>query len=545
MKVDPITGTMNITSEILPHPSEYGLPHESWRKHGYETVEKLLAKHNGSVTFLSAPTGSGKTSYARALAEKMGATAFVKTKLLQLQYENIYNFDLMFGRANYPCVHPDRLDSEASAAECLYELKMDQCEYSEECPYLLQKNIVQESSVRVLNYAYLLSAKWPRDKKYATTYAVYDEAHILPDETLEFVGCTIRESDRVRWRLDGFPSCYDSSHDSLMWCLDWLERSIGVIETEIATLKSDDISDKAKKSRGERFAGKLKATAAAVHRSADDWFVRSGLRALDVQGGKAAGLFLKPLTARYHFPRLFLGVYPRVVMMSATLGNVSDLAEELGVAGYEYDSVPNQWPADSRPVHVLDVPSMGMKATESARVEHAEQIAKALKGLPGDWSGVIHTTSWQSAFDLTKRLVKAGIPNKRLFIPSRGNTKTQLEEWEQAKKKQAGALVVTPTFNQGVDLLEERICIIAKTPFPYCAPGTYEYEKMMYSNKFYRWTTASDLEQRCGRTRRGRDEDYDDSFHVRGYVAIADGSFKRMGLGKSCSRDFNDSLVFD
>ena len=87
--------------------------------------------------------------------------------------------------------------------------------------------------------------------------------------------------------------------------------------------------------------------------------------------------------------------------------------------------------------------------------------------------------------------------------------------------------------------------MIAKVPFPFTAPGTYEDERRRYDPKFYKWQTASDLEQRAGRTRRGRADDYDDAWSVRGYVGIFDGAFKKMGMAKSCSTDFVESLVYE
>lgn len=534
-----------MTISTSERPSDYGLPHDAFRPGQYEAGQRLLKKPAGSVVFLQAATGSGKTGISRMLAERLGATACMKTKALQEQYKELYDFDMLFGRANYPCVHSGRAYPEASAAECLYELQMDKCEVSGECPYLIQKAITQQSRKRALNYAYYSTSRWTKDKKYSTGYLVLDEAHILPNEVLEFVSCTVKESERIKWRLADFPSCYDSSKESFDACLGWLEDTTGRLEILTHTLRGEE--DKPRKAQAERMQMKLEQTLIAMGNSQDDWFIRSGRQAIaHSDNTKSAGMFIKPLTARHHFPRLFLGAYPRVVMMSATLGNVSDLAEELGVEHYDFEQVKNQWPPETRPVHVLDCPTMGMSASDSARDKQAEVIARELNQLPEDWSGIVHTTSWKQTNDLVARLVKHKLDKRRLFVPDRGNTSHQLAQWGATKRNsKLGHLVITPTFNAGVDLGEERICIIAKVPFPYCAPGTYEFERMNYDRKFYKWETASDLEQRAGRTRRGRDIDYDDTFNVRGYVAICDGSFSKMGMQRSCSPDFVESLVYD
>jgi len=535
-------------TELLPpdpHPHDFDLPHDSWREGQLDSIQYLLARQDNSVTVMQAATGSGKTSLSRAMAKKLSVTTLVRTKNLQVEnYEHLYNFDVLFGRANYPCVHPDREGIDDTATQCLYEGEMMDCECADECPYLIQKHKVQASRKRSLNYSYFLTAKWPRLPQHTTKYIFYDECHNLPDETLDFVSCTIREADRIRWRLPEYPSCYDSSRDNINLCLKWMEQSIGILKLSVIENKKEtDAYHKGLVSKAERLTAKLAQTCSAIHISQDDWFVRSGQRALTYDGKMVPGLVVKPLTARYHFPRLFLGIYPRTVLMSATIGNHADFCEELGIHKYDFHAVPNQFGPKQRPVHILDVPSMGQSVTEAGRVKHAEVIAKSINGCPADWSGIIHVTSWKSAWDLRNRLSKAGVKPQRLFIPDRGGTNKQIAQWNEVKGQSKGMLVITPSMNAGVDLLEERICIIAKVPWGYAEPGTYSWERIQFSNKFYRWQTASDLEQRCGRTRRGRPEDYDSEWQVNGYVAIADGSFRKMGLGKSCSNDFNDSLT--
>lgn len=529
-------------------PRDFALPHDVWRDNQFETIQYLSGVKDGRVVILSAPTGSGKTSLSKAMAKYGGVTTLVKTKGLQVEnYGKTYEFDVLFGRGNYDCIHPEK-EPMARADACLYEDRMQECDLFSQCPYVMQKHLVQESMVRSLNYSYFLTASWPRESDYATKYLFLDECHNLPDETLEFVSCTIKEGDRIKWRLPEFPSVYDSSKDSVEACRKWLSRAAAILYKTAAELKKEkDAHSKAKRSKAIRLMSKFYHTSEAIEAAPTDWYSRSGLRALEFNGNKIPGMVVKPLTARHHFGRLFLGMYPRTVLMSATVGNHMDFAEELGIdpAAYDFHQIPNSWPPESRPVHVADVPSMGQKATESMRQKQAETMAKAINDLPGDWSGIIHVTSWNQAWDVRKRLVKAGVKSGRLFIPDRGGTNKQIEQWNYVRDGGEGMLVITPSMNAGVDLQKERICIIAKVPWGFTSPGTYDDERRRYSNKFYRWQTASDLEQRCGRTRRGKSEDYDDSFSIRGYVGIFDGSFQRMGLGKSCSLDFVDSLVFD
>src|SRR3990167_3471677 len=528
----------------MTNPKDYGLPFPELRPGQGEMIEALLAKEDWTTTILQAPTGSGKSSLSYACGHKTSVTALVKTKSLQASVYGELGFDILYGRGNYPCVHPDRGDPLMNADQCMYESKMTECEYAGECSYLIRKSQVQRSRVRSLNYAYFLSARWPREEKRVTKYLFLDEAHLLSDETVEWVGLTVRDIDRLRYGLPEFPSCYQSSRENTLAVLGWMERAVGALQVKAKELNGKHPDTLAKKSKIDRLAEKVETTCLAIHRAETDWYVRSGVRALEYMGQAKPGLVAKPLTARHHFPKMFIGIYPRVVMMSATIGAPEFFAEELGLTRWHYDSVPNQWGPETRPIHILPCPTIGYKSPESSYVKQAELIRDALQSLPDDWSGIIHVTSWKQAQDLSGRLARGGFDTSRLFVPQKGfGTNHQLAEWDRVKLSKPGMLILTPSMGEGVDLLNERICIVAKVPFPSIAPGSYDYERMVYSNSMYKLRTAWSLEQRCGRTRRGRPEDYDIGGKVNGYVAIVDGSFQKMGIKKYCSSDFTGALV--
>jgi len=68
-----------------------------------------------------------------------------RTKNLQVEnYGQTYSFDVLKGRGNYRCVHPDGKDRMAS--ECLFIENMRKCDSAWDCPYLIQKSICQGSN---------------------------------------------------------------------------------------------------------------------------------------------------------------------------------------------------------------------------------------------------------------------------------------------------------------------------------------------------------------------------------------------------------------
>jgi len=103
-------------------------------------------------------------------------------------------------------------------------------------------------------------------------------------------------------------------------------------------------------------------------------------------------------------------------------------------------------------------------------------------------------------------------------------TDEQVKAWSARKRKVPGSICVSWALWEGYDGLDERIDIVAKTPYPYLGDD-YEKARMAYSGKLFHWRTACQMEQGLGRTRRGYDEDYGEE---NGYVAIADGSWSRV-----------------
>lgn len=538
-----------ITQTLNP----YGLPHATLRPHQAEAIEWVLGLR-GDVGVVNAPTGSGKTSLAAAAATRRRTIALVKTKNLQsANYGGSYSFDVLYGRSNYDCVHPNAMPY-ATAAECLFPGAMNDCDHAFACPYLDAKRIASFTSRASLNYAYWLAAEWPAaELEAAGGFLFCDEAHQLSDVVLDHTSITVTMAERLEWDLPAFPIVRGrASGAEIDACCAWL-RSAGRVlrsaakalaptgadgdedEREDGAPKAEPVPDPVmrKLKRCRSLLAKVQAVVAALELNGNDWFIRSGPGARSTPSGREPGFIARPLTARFHFPRYFLGGW-KTVMMSATIGDPATFGEELGLGvmgrAWEYLDIPNAWAPETRPVRVLAAPAMGYatRGDENVLNEQARVIAKAILDCPRDWSGFIHVTRKTEAVALAGRLASQGVPAWRLWTPNplHGTEKTA-QEWAREKKRTVGALAVTWNAWEGVDGQEEKICIVAKTPFPSLG-DEYERERMQYSGAMFLQRTAWQMEQGLGRSRRGNAKDYDSDGERRGLVAIADGNYKRV-----------------
>lgn len=524
---------------MIPQPQDYNLRHLQWRPYQYDSVSWCLdAKgYNG----VEAPVGSGKTSLARATSSNRSVIALCRTKNLQAEnYGNEYGAAVLFGRSNYPCIHRDA-EHDVTCAECLHAGKMTNCEYYLDCHYIQARDMARGSPFTALNYAYYLTARWPR--KEGADVLFCDEAHQLSDITLNFAGCAISHKQQVDWGFPRFPEIVPDSRtlikmsNPVMDAIGWLRQCQGVLRSTYAQLKQ--AQDMKQMAKCENLGRKVSATIDALEMCPEDWYIKAGAQARKFRGKYQPGFVARPLTARHHFPIYFDN--GTVIMMSATIGNPEAFMGELGVEAYDFRAVPNQWPPEMRKVHILDAPRMGYKATPEDFVRQADVIAKAIKGCPSSWSGIVHVTRKNEANLLANRLGKRGLDDRVWVTPGWDGTYTptdkQVEAWNKRRSRMPNSICVTWALWEGYNGLDEKIVIAAKCPFPSLG-NDYEKQRLNYSHSFYSQRTAYQLEQGLGRTRRGRACDYGDD---NGFVAIADGNWTR--VKKYLSQSLREAIV--
>ena len=426
-------------------PSDLGLKHDTWRPHQEETTAWALEQHGH--TFLEAPTGSGKTAIAAALASKGSVMALAQTKMLQKEnYGTQYGFDILFGRGNYPCA---LLNGKVSGSECGYAQNMHACPKAHECEYLIEKSLCQGSSLVSLNYAYYLSARWPRQR--GASYLVMDECDELPEIVLERAGITVTDEQRHRYKLPNFQPINSKATvifeaDPVEASIHWLKRCIAAVSEQIGALKDPVPGSKASQQliNLSTFRNKIVATREAMEASPEDWYIRSGDTARSFRGNKQPGFIARPLTARHHASLWFAEADSANLMMSATIGSPETLAAELGIAEFSTRSVPSVWPVESRYIWApKDGPAIGQKSTESAYVKQAEMMADAIHGCPPEWSGVALMTRKSEAPLVAQRLARYNGLGDRVWVPPQVSTDEQSRLWEERKRKVPGSIMLS------------------------------------------------------------------------------------------------------
>ena len=515
--------------KISNNPRHYGVPHDEWRRNQRESVE-FIVNSESNVLGLSAPTGSGKTAVAAGLSENLGVTAITATKVLQNQYEG-YGFFRLFGRGNYVCPHLSRMGVETMCDSCIFSNAPTSCPDFVYCNYYNAVNRSIKEKKVVLNYAYyqLINRSLNSTVDKSKRSAIYfDEAHEIRN-VLFSVSELHFSLDKLRGRYVTLPEWNAFRIENLTQPMRkkeagrWLLHCARVIENSLSSIPESTKDPKLARKRNslKRAFDRFFDLAQELSSRPEDFYI---------QGGKKRGIgYIKihPLTVVGQVQRkLFGSSDSRHIFTSATLGKPETFFERvLGIHDYEWRDVPSNFTPEQMPVYYhTDAPKMGYKSTENDRKKRASIIAEMIESVDG--SGLVLSSSYRDCTDIAQRLFKTFGDRVLMIDQDTGDSIAKMRTFEEAKRRVPNTILVTPSFWEGYDGVDDKFCIMAKTPFPMMdEAGKARANRDM---KVYLWETAIKIEQGAGRVRRGDISHYENGGDINRLVAIVDGNYTRV-----------------
>lgn len=504
------------------------MPHPLNRPYQQPVYNRIIASPKKWV-IVRAPTGSGKSAFvAQAGHDGNRVMVLVKTKVLQEQYAQSYQFRVVKGKGSYPC-----LGNFAPACDlCHLDKKSKESECNPHCPYPAAVDKMLASDFACLNYSkYLLEI---RDnglvRQFEPDILFLDECHQLSDVTIDWSGLIIAWDKVSQYVEPEFISPHAPQTKQIKLASDWLnglrkelsqsEPPVplkGASEKEIREYRAWDVLYK-----------KVKNVLEYIDTGSEYWFCQSDFE---------NGFRLRPLTARFHFKRLFEKA-SKMVLMSATIKE--DDLRELGIYDdYEFIEVPNPIPASERPIEDLLSPPYTAKSEWSERQYHAQVIANRIRQCPDNWTGLVHVTSGKMADELGDFLKR--MTGRPVWTPPENQgTEQALSECNEflASKGRKAGLAVTWQFYEGVDMGNINIVVSARIPYPdFSEP--FEKQRFDFDKKAANSRVANLLEQQQGRNRRGHAHHY--GAEAEKLNCLADGKWTR--IRSSLSKDFTSAIV--
>ncbi len=511
-----------MTNQIPINPRDINISHDSWRANQREAAQSTLDTHNngGGVIFGELMVGAGKSAIAAALSNYEQVTVHVHTLSLLDQYREKYNFAIIKGRQEYPCVLDEKVKDwkskyniEPTARDCHFPIMYD-CPESQSCPYLIAKENGKSASALATTYKYGALALLPQKRH---GILILDEAHAAAEELISFSEFVLTHKRRSHYDLPDFPfNTYGEknlgavlSANDISLIVDWFSQCMN----HLSSLDEDPITkDGARINRIIHSYSEMRSKLREC-----DWF-------LLIESDR---IILKALSAKHVVNHLFANKRT-ILAMSGTIGDPAPLAFEMGIDEYDHISYPHPIPAIKRPVHNLHVKPMNYRNLQKYpslfRVQ-AVQIANFIKSLNPEWRGIILSSSFYKIQQLGKYLPEL-LNDRKFFTQQVGVSPSQVVANFTTNTHPGDIAIATiQGLGTGVDLYGDlaRFVVIAGVPHPSPTDRYMMARRERHGGISYQhFTTFSQIAQGLGRVTRG--EQYDDGEYWTNVGILADGS---------------------
>lgn len=466
-------------------PREIGLPHGVWYPQQAEALH-WIAESDKRVLFLDAPSATGKTDILGAL-HHMSMTdtyAVMWSKALQAQAHDMLGAPVVVGRANFQC-RDEPMDS------CEWAYCDGDAELEAECPFQQQLKAGKKAPLTIFNYAmFLLNiAKIPK-----RPWVVFDEGHKLEDAMDNWLGVALSK----RWfeKIGFTPELprYTTPTNIFAWAEEAIERPIPHLDKRTAARW--------------RKAKYLALRAFTLLKSAEETRVYE----------RDFTAYVRIIWPMKRF-RSVLESVDRVLIMSATLGDIPALANDLGLEPPEYDSLalPSVIPVENRKIYYRPMVSLKKGAKKVDFQGMACGIIDIVRANFLNERGLIHVSSYIMAEQLGKAMREAAGKSlgSRVLVEEKRNIGVR-ESW--ASRLDA-PILVTPAAGLGIDLPHLfPYQVIAKCPYPDLGDPLVR-TRADIDPDWYTRVTARDLVQTVGRVTRNPSDV--------GATVITDSSFQK------------------
>lgn len=409
------------------------------------------------------------------------------------------------------------------------------------CPYENQRITTSKSNCAVLNYHYFLTFNRSSYNPYFAKreLTICDEAHLLPSIVEDF--CSMDFNVNLLQKIRNFCSFYQTgqtnSDDTLLHLItvlptieDWFKKPINYDNFKMFVDDYDDfleaalsfVKSKINKSNPDTTINKLVVSiksATDIVQNINN-IISSNIKNIYIESSTTESVYYKHTIKNLNETELvrenFLKKTDKLLLMSATLGNLSEFAT---IMGLEHEktakfSIKSSWSFDKSPIYLTDSGYLNYSNFE-------KNIGKVLDDCliicnlyhPND-KGIIHTATF-NINDKLKNLINSLPDDKYSEFKSRflfySNSEEKEKNIDKLKNNDYPYIIVGPSLCEGIDLNDDngRFNILIKVPYPQINAMTKR--KMDVSPLWYKRNTIEKILQSIGRTNRNAN-DYSDVY---------------------------------
>lgn len=480
------------------------------QKQALSDIESAF-ESGAKVVLVRAPTGSGKSLLARAIAgcartvgeagPEQPIDAFYTTpQVSQLDDveddEFLDDLQIIRGKNNYNCILPGETNTPVNRAPCVRDRGFD-CSVKHRCPYFTDRATAANQRIAAMTLAYFMETAGS-DIFEKRDVVVIDEAHGLDSwaemyATIELSPQTVPMWDDIR-----IPSI--STVDE---ATDFAGRLRTVADRRLKEIRGKaELSPQETASRDHlsRLKSDLKwfQSDTQSEESNTTWVV-------DQNGGAGSAISIKPLNPERYLKHTVWDRGEKFALLSATILNKEAFCAKVGLPAEDVEMVEvgHTFPVERRPLYDVTQGKMTYEERDSTLPAIAKTIVRVM-AKHSDEKGLIHCHSYAIQEKLEARLSRLGI-GSRIRSHDKQNRDKKLIEWKQSDSSD---VFLSVKMEEALDLEGDlaRWQVICKAPYPNTRDTRVEkrLEDGMWG--WYYRNTLETIIQACGRVIRAPDD---------------------------------------
>ena len=495
--------------ESFPAPSFRGAQEQA-----LSDIRDAFAAGN-DVVLVRAPTGSGKSLLARAIAgaaatpddvSPAAATGAYYTTPQVSQLDDVAadpllnDLNVIRGKSNYTCILNGETETPVDRAPCAREAGFD-CSVRHRCPYFSDRSIASNRSIAAMTLAYFMRTAGSEVFR-KRDVVVIDEAHGLAEWAEMYATVDLNPQTVPVWDEVGIPDVTAAD--------DAIERAIRFAETleGVCERASNELTGKPELTPGEA----ARRDRLQELRSELQWFVSDARDpespttwVVDQPDGEGSPITIKPLDpARY----LHHTVWDRgntFALLSATILNKAAFCRGVGLdpANVALVDVEHTFPVENRPLYDVTRGKMTYEEREETLPKVARAIVRIAAAHPSE-KGLIHCHSYAIQSELRRRLARFGLGG-RVRAHDREDRDAALEAWMATDDPD---IFLSVKMEEALDLGGElcRWQVLCKAPYLNTNDSRVARRLNEGQWAWYRRTALRTVIQACGRVVRAPDD---------------------------------------
>ncbi|AGB35962.1 helicase C-terminal domain-containing protein [Natronococcus occultus] len=506
--------------EAFPAPSYRGAQEQALRD-----IRDAFAADN-DVVLVRAPTGSGKSLLARAVAgcartvdeaEPSEAAGAYYTTPQVSQLDDVAADDLLAdlnvirGKSNYTCILPEERDTPVNQAPCVRERGYD-CSVKHRCPYFSDRAIASNRKIAAMTLAYFMQTAGSEVFRQRDVVVV-DEAHGLAEwaemyATIQLGPRTVPFWDELRVpEIDGLDRAARYAENVAQICT---RRKDELLAEESLTPREVRQRDRLQELIGELdwFVSDYRDPESPTTWLVDQSEPRSDTngRNGDDSGKKLGGpLTIKPMNPERYLRHTVWDRGNKFALLSATILNKAAFCRQVGLdpADVALVDVPHTFPVENRPLYDVTQGKMTYEHRSETTPKLARTIVRLMQKHP-DEKGLVHAHSYAIQERLVDLLRDFGV-GERIRVHDRDDRDAILEEWKASDDPE---LFLSVKMEEALDLKGElcRWQVLCKAPFLNTGDSRVAHRLEDGQWAWYYRTALRTIIQACGRVVRAPDD---------------------------------------